>query len=378
MNTLVVLQIHTLNSDLLNPMYQARTQKAAVEFFWTADQAVSNLLKGQLDYGSSILPEGDLSCWESNILWSLKQYQNIEKPLVLWDILAALLALKQTAPGFVEQLLLNWLSSWCLDLPSGFTLENILFHVQSSLPKINNHQIHLLNIICRRLIFSELKIEVPKSGEPYNEDKLNLWNELLIHSEKEMRVRLVCFSLGAALFLASRVSEASASNRKWLPVGVAQMERWVTINKELIEDRLLLLVLRVGELGERIKNVCDNQVKESCGLCSASVPFESPETAVCKATKSANHSVKSHKLQRCAVSMKLCSITNVPWFCTCCQRWAARLMPNAFFTKYNPSVDFGYVIESFTLFDHSKPLCPFCGIQLQRHAPNFLLAVNPV
>uniref|UniRef100_A0A1D1ZH90 Mediator of RNA polymerase II transcription subunit 12 n=1 Tax=Anthurium amnicola TaxID=1678845 RepID=A0A1D1ZH90_9ARAE len=328
--------------------------------------------------GLSGVPERDLSCWKSNILWSLKQYHNVEKPLVLWDILAALLAFKEIAPSFVEDLLLEWLSSWNLDLSSDMSTEKILFHVQSSLPKVSMRQIHLLNMICRRLVLPEMKTVAPKDGTIYcSEDKRNLWNDLLIQSEKELRVRLVTFSFRAILFLSSHLAVAASSSTNWLPVGVTQMKQWVAINRMLVEDQILLLASRINELGSRIKSICENEVEESCGFCSASVPFESPEVAFCKSAMSADHSVR-HKLGRCAVSMKLCPVTNLLWFCMCCQRWTTKHMPSAFFSMYDSSTDVGYAIESLSSFDCMKPLCPFCGILLQRYAPNFLLSANPV
>lgn len=110
---------------------------------------------------------------------------------------------------------------------------------------------------------------------------------------------------------------------------------------------------------------------EHCCYCSASVPFESPEVAFCQGVGQA------HKLARCAVSMELCPTTPV-WFCTCCHRRVYRLAPETLFALPGYPLDFKSSTESSDSNVSSKPLCPFCGILLQRLQPEFLLSASPV
>ena len=109
---------------------------------------------------------------------------------------------------------------------------------------------------------------------------------------------------------------------------------------------------------------------ERCCYCSASVPFESLEVAFCLGVG------RSHKLARCAVSMNICPPTPT-WFCMCCHRRVFKLSPVTLFTLSNYPLDLNSTTESSTLVS-SKPLCPFCGILLQRLQPDFLLSASPV
>ena len=115
--------------------------------------------------------------------------------------------------------------------------------------------------------------------------------------------------------------------------------------------------------------------EETCSFCSSPVPFRSPETAICSPTTGSGI---GHKLMRCAVSMKLSSLSSLQWFCSSCQRWASHLLPGSFFRCINLEVDYETRREPSLCTDQLKPLCPFCGILLQRYAPSFLLSVNPV
>nr|CAD1833840.1 unnamed protein product [Ananas comosus var. bracteatus] len=107
---LMVAVVRSLETNLLNQMYQARTQRAVVEFFWTGGQLLEPLEKNVI-CGSkpSELSKRELQCWECNILWSLKNFENGDKLPVLWDTIAALLVLKKLAPTFVRDLLSKWI-----------------------------------------------------------------------------------------------------------------------------------------------------------------------------------------------------------------------------------------------------------------------------
>lgn len=109
----------------------------------------------------------------------------------------------------------------------------------------------------------------------------------------------------------------------------------------------------------------DVALDEQCCFCSASVPFESPEVGFCRGVNG------RHKVARCAVSMKICPATTT-WLCTCCHRRAFKLAPESLFTLTRSSSELNSISESL------KPLCPFCGVLLQRLQPDFLLSVSQV
>ena len=67
-----------------------RTQKAIVEFFWIGGQQLRGSSSNNfLDRDTEAIPgssEKELIDWEDNIIWSLRQYETQDKPLVVWDI----------------------------------------------------------------------------------------------------------------------------------------------------------------------------------------------------------------------------------------------------------------------------------------------------
>ncbi|KAL0317929.1 UNVERIFIED_CONTAM: hypothetical protein Sangu_2207200 [Sesamum angustifolium] len=146
--------------DLLNPMYQGRTHRAAVEFLWIGGQ--------QLDMSSGACPDIDnesfpgipekvLIWWECNMLWSLSQYENPSRLLNIWDIVAALLAFKQSAPEYVEHILLKWLTSY---FGSQFgNSSTLLSEAFEFLPKLSSRQLNLINIISRNVVLKERKAD---------------------------------------------------------------------------------------------------------------------------------------------------------------------------------------------------------------------------
>lgn len=107
---------------------------------------------------------------------------------------------------------------------------------------------------------------------------------------------------------------------------------------------------------------------EKCSYCLAPVPFESPDVALCQG--------KGHKLARCAISMEVCPTTPT-WFCTCCHRRASKLAPETLFAILGYPLNFKSLTTSPPLEVSLKPLCPFCGILLQRQQPDFLLSASP-
>ncbi|XXG76205.1 hypothetical protein AAC387_Pa08g0609 [Persea americana] len=382
---LVVAVVRSLDVDLLDQMYEARTQRAVVEFFWTGGQQLEGSSDPHHDCSIESLPivsKSDLACWEFNILWSLKLYDHVCKPLVLWDVITALLDFKQSASKYVEQILSKWISSWLLGCHSQLSLEKILLCAPSLLSIASSRQMHLLNIICRRLMLLGVNADVLNArqhklgGINASDEHEQPWIQLLVYSETELRQRLVAFTFAVVLSHASHpVTMPSIST--WLPAGIEQMECWVSLNDDLVHDQLKLLKSEIGELRGRLHFLSEYVVEEKCSFCYASVPFESSEDAFCKGAECNSAAGQCHRLARCAISMQVCPTTSL-WFCKCCRRWVSKLAPQTFFTMSKSPLDLMSLIRSTDLQEHPKALCPFCGILLQRLLPEFLLSPSPV
>ncbi|KAF8018481.1 hypothetical protein BT93_H3382 [Corymbia citriodora subsp. variegata] len=369
---LVMAMVRSFDSYVLNPMYQARSQKAAVEFLWMVGQRsdISSTQKFNCEAFSGVSEEV-LAWWKSNILWSLQQYECFVKPLVMWDIIAALLAINQSAPHFVDDLLIEWLSSSFMESRSKLSREKVLADFSQRLSKLTSRHLHLLNVICRRVILSDIKADLGTMCEN-QEEQVMFWMDLLSTSERELRERLVSINFACSSLISHNDANMSPSGY-WYPSGLAQMEQWV--GRDQVRDQLRLLVPQ-AHLYEKRLDSCDRVKEENCPYCSASVPFESPEVAYCEGANSNGNVGQRHKLVRCAVSMQICPTTPL-WYCICCHRRASKLAPEPLFTMVEYPENFNSLAGS-SLRVASKPLCPFCGILLQRHQPEFLLSTVPV
>ncbi|KAF5196562.1 Transducin/WD40 repeat-like superfamily protein, partial [Thalictrum thalictroides] len=258
---LVVAVVRGLDTDLLNQMYQARSQKAAVEFFWIGGQQLGSSSDRNLELGVETIPgisEREMTCWESNIMWSLKQYEHLDNLLVVWDVIAALFAVEYSAQSYVQRILAKWLSSWFAGCDMGCSIEKILFYATRCLYKISTRQLHLLNIICRRFVLSGLKgdmhnVQAKKlEGVNVEDEQVKLWIDILNVSERELRERLVAFSFAFVLSQASSSTTIIPIDGQWFPVGIAQMEQWVAKNHDSVQDNLKILASKIEKLGKSL------------------------------------------------------------------------------------------------------------------------------
>uniref|UniRef100_A0A2P2MFC5 Transducin family protein n=4 Tax=Rhizophora mucronata TaxID=61149 RepID=A0A2P2MFC5_RHIMU len=380
---LVLAMVRNTDAEQLDPMYERRVLKAAVQFFWIGGQL--NLLPdNSLDVSKDAFlgfPANELVHWKSSILWSLKKFENPEKPLVTWDIIAALLAFKQSIPNFVDEILFKWLSVTYLDSSVSHSLDDVLIRIPQTLLTATSRQLHLLNVICRHVILSQLMADEINSKAnigPTVADMEHspLWLELLFISERELRERLVGLSFSAFLTHMSHSAKSSIESGNWSPVGVAQMELWITRNHDHIRVQLKELASEVVKAERRFEPM-ESGDEEQCIHCSALVPFDSPDVAFCCGTETVNGVLEKHKLARCSTSMQVCT-TTPSWFCKCCHRWTSKLAPETLFTMPGYGSDVRPPAESPTAGVQSKALCPFCGILLQRLLPDFLPSASPV
>lgn len=199
------------------------------------------------------------------MLWYLSQYEHQDKPLVVWDIVAALLTFKQSSPEYVELILIKWLSVSNVESHLGVSTGEILFHASKTFSNTSTRKLHLFNIICRRVVLCELESDNINSKQPNleeiggaEEEKLKLWKELLLCSERELRERLVGFTFSTVLGLMACVPAKVSRAQGWDPVGVAQMEYWVALDYDHVRDQLKLLASEVRDLDRRyfLRPVC--------------------------------------------------------------------------------------------------------------------------
>lgn len=368
-----------------------------VEFIWIGGQFVGIPLDRRIDVSnpqSAILSSSNFLWWGSNILWSLKNFENVEKSIVLWDVVTALQGFKKYAPAFLETLMDIWISALFSDDPKCVSINAPSYLRHDILPSVSLRKLHLLNIICRKVMLSDHAQHGP-GAENGNDMATDFWNTLLIRSERELRERLVGFTFAAVLKRTAYLLKGTSTENSWFPIGVAQMGSWVSMNGEEVHNQLSYLRSRIKDLGNRyvllnqssashfrmwnIKSqlifycriglACEYSVEESCPYCSAPVHLESTDLAVCG---------ERHTLSRCRASMLLSSVLQPAWHCVCCGGMVDKLLPESFFATRASPWDAYNDEGSLDLSGAAVPLCPFCGILLQRQMPVFLLSTSPV
>ncbi|GJN17950.1 hypothetical protein PR202_gb05060 [Eleusine coracana subsp. coracana] len=311
----MIAVVRSLDSNLLNPMYEARTQKAVVEFAWIGGQFLGIPIDQSIHPGSPespILSSTNL-WWGSNILWSLKKYETGERALVLWDVIAALQGLKKSAPAFLGTLMHKWVSDLFSD-DSHHVSFNASSHWRGDMMcKVSSRKLHLLNIICRKVMLKDNEQE--PGAENFN--ATDFWNDLLASSERELRERLVSFTFGVVLKRTSCILSGTSVENSWFPVGVAQMDSWVSMHDGELHNQLSSLRCRIQDPGSSL-----------CGTAYAGGMVD-------------------------------------------------KLLSESFFTMPVSPLD-ADGDDSIDLSAPAVPLCPFCGILLQRSMPEFLLSASPV
>uniref|UniRef100_A0A9I9D034 Transcription factor IIIC 90kDa subunit N-terminal domain-containing protein n=1 Tax=Cucumis melo TaxID=3656 RepID=A0A9I9D034_CUCME len=307
---LVGAVVRNFDLESLDKMYQARTQKAAVQFFWIGGEEIEVMPNSSYFYTENFsnMSKKEFVRWESSMLWSLNQLKNLNKPMVVWEVVAALLAFRHSIPEYVDHILLKWLATSYLHWSNELSATKILSHISKNVSTFSTRQLHLLNIICRRVVLSE-SVQDQVNDELQNLDLLSserlddtenekhiLWKKLLLSSERELRQRLI--------------------------VNIRQWSSALTVQHRF------------------------------------------------------HWSLQNLEFARAISAISVCPATAPLWFCMCCCRSAFRLAPDILF-QMSETPNF----HSLKLSDSeipSKPLCPFCGILLQRRQPDFLLSACPV
>ncbi|CAN0903102.1 Katanin p80 WD40 repeat-containing subunit B1 [Linum grandiflorum] len=381
-NLMVAMQGTLLNIISESSFLRLTAQKAVVEFFWIGGQPSESTPSNSTEFHQETFPEfppNELASWEFNTLWSLKQYEDPNKPLVVWDITTALLGFKEPIPKYLDYILIKWLFTTFLGRYMDCPLCEIMRRVLNRLSEVSTRQLHLLNIIIRRVILSKLKAEEINSTASddtaisVHDETLQFGFQTLFNSERELRERLVRLSFAAFSGSSGSNSDTTLSSQKpesWSPSGVMQMQQWVTLNHGNVKDQLNVLASQVQKHTRK--------ATEKCTFCTASVPFESPKFATCSGSETVGGDLQRHEVPRCAASMQVCPATPL-WFCKCCHRKVHKLAPDYLFKMPKFPMDLtSWTAESSPAQRSSRPLCPFCGILMQRLLPDFLLSSQPV
>ena len=228
-----------------------RTQKAAVQFFWIGGEEIEVMPNSSYFYTENVsnMSKKEFVRWESSILWSLNQFKNLNKPMVVWEVVAALLAFRHSIPEYVDHILLKWLATSYLHWNNELSATKILSHVSKNVSTFSTRQLHLLNIICRRVVLSE-SIQDQVNDNLQNLDLLSLeglddsenemhilCKKLLLSSERELRQRLI----GLCFFACAKLRSLSITEYRpgfWYPIGLTEMQQWVTSNPEHLQDSI--------------------------------------------------------------------------------------------------------------------------------------------
>lgn len=228
-----------------------RSQKAAVEFLWNGAQQSGESEDSLETITEAILgfSKNEFAYWESNLLWSLKEFKDLNKPLVLWDMVAAMLAFKQSMPEFVELVLTKWLSVSYLGFHDDIPMEDLVPKISKRFSTVPSRLLHILNVISRRVMLSELKREEInrklQGQRTKNEEEIDLWLKLLEESERELRERLIGLSFSAYLSAESSPGTVFSSTGNWHPTGLAQLQQWVEINHDIVPSQFETLSAEV-------------------------------------------------------------------------------------------------------------------------------------
>lgn len=164
-------------------------------------------------------------------------------------MIAAMLAFKQSMPEFVELVLTKWLSVSYLGFHADISMEDLVPKISKRFSAVPSRLLHILNVISRRVMLSELKTEEinrkVQGQRTNNDEEIDLWLKLLEESERELRGRLVGLSFSAYLLAESSQGTISPSTWNWRPAGLAQLQQWVEINRDIVHSQLKTLSLEV-------------------------------------------------------------------------------------------------------------------------------------
>ncbi|KAL9253911.1 hypothetical protein AKJ16_DCAP07992, partial [Drosera capensis] len=118
------------------------------------------------------------------------------------------------------------------DCPWDLSSKRLLPEPSRSLSNISSRKSHLLNIVCKLLISP--RVEDVNSTESYTIENEELWMELLLRSERELRAKLVGFSFSTILHLRPHTGTDLQQEHVWDPAGIKQMLKWASLEHDQV------------------------------------------------------------------------------------------------------------------------------------------------
>ncbi|KAG6550067.1 hypothetical protein Mapa_008023 [Marchantia paleacea] len=375
-NCLALATVRDLDSDVLDQMYQARSQKAVLQMFWLGSTPTEIKRNVGSVKGKGMTPN-DIARWRVSVVSALQHLEDTKAPLVLWDVMTALSLLRQAVGGeVVVGTLSEWLLSWtrgedavcAVEIP-----ESQARNFEKAVSEASCRQLHILNVIYRRILLVHLKPEaINTSTSKYipptqtastvtKEEKL--WRKCVYLVEHELRQRLIYLRLCKAAHEEEELKQVQKDGLSDTLLTV----NWVLENSSSVLPELSKVAT---QLRKSHRNLC-RSLSDSCPYCESTVAFESPEFASCQGSGD-----KKHLFRRCCVSMQVCAQTS-QWYCRCCERRAIQQAPSLFFHLSLRS-QLREIASNAMRQSDTSPCCPFCGVLMHRLLPNFLLTPSLV
>jgi hypothetical protein len=129
----------------------------------------------------------------------------------------------------------------------------MLYHSRKDMmSKASLRKLHLLNIINRKVMLGD-HAQYSPGGENGNNAETDFWTNLLVSSETELQERLVAFTYAAVLDRIAYLLKGASNEDRWFPVGIAQMDYWVSMNSGEVHNKLNYLRSRIKDFVSRYR-----------------------------------------------------------------------------------------------------------------------------
>eukprot|EP00850_Spirogloea_muscicola_P003321 SM000013S26490 [mRNA] locus=s13:588608:603181:- [translate_table: standard] len=412
-NSLALAAVRGVIPETLEPMYQRRLHKGALQLHWVGGCMTADT---QAEPAPSV---GISSCMQA-VSAALANLLEGGVPLVTWDITQAIMHLGRSCWGVLMRDFLNLLL-----LGASVLTDEAALHASC-------RALQLANVLCRTFVAAVEDGDMPVKGifaadgerqegvngkasavELVNDqqdevahltEEATQWRKFLSASEAELQQRICLYTLRCyverattgtdvvngeaklaaseaggethskplrsnrlASELAETVSTADLCSRKATALALC----WTSQNRLQARSSLV----EVAATARRLLN--DQDMEEACPICRAPVPFLSPDKAACSPTAEAPGDAQqrpSHRLQRCMVSLQLCD-GPLLWRCRCCQRRAAIATPRVLAGSSLSMADLLALPKDVLAAASSgaSPICLFCGLIMHRMLPETLL-----
>eukprot|EP00850_Spirogloea_muscicola_P001205 SM000004S15075 [mRNA] locus=s4:1081194:1093697:+ [translate_table: standard] len=412
-NSLALAAVRGVIPETLEPMYQRRLHKGALQLHWVGGCMTADT------HAEPVPSVGISSCMQA-VSAALANLLEGGVPLITWDITQAIMHLGRRCWRVLMRDFLNLLL-----LGSSVLTDEAALHASC-------RALQLANVLCRTFAAAVEDGDMPVKGiiaadgerqegvngkasavelENDQQDEVahlteeaTQWRKILSASEAELQQRMCLYTLrcyverattgtvvvnGEAKLAASEaggethskplrsnrlvtelaetVSTADLCSRKAIALALC----WTS--KNCLQARSSLV--EVAATARRLLN--DQEIAEACPICQSPVSFLSPAAAACSPPAEApgeSQQRPSHRLQRCMISLQLCD-GPLLWRCRCCQRRAAIATPQVLAWSSLSMADLLALPKDVLAAASSgaSPTCLFCGLIMHRMLPETLL-----